>query len=435
MKVSKKYFTIVALHSIIAMGIILLLELRLNSLCGGILYLISLLPLIACMLSENRLFTPLTAAVLFDFSFGLYITHFVNNEKMMRMIDMLAIVVCILLWELISICSLNSAWVRNRFAEIRVEESSFKLMIACLFFAAACAMLFEWKMAGGIPILRADQETFRFTVKYSSLTHILAISNKIVVAVIGCYLINKRRVSIKKDGYLILMMIISELLMIATSMRGEMLFGPAVVFIVFGIRRKIPKKYFILAAIIGVVIVGFVPYIRMSNLYGAAYLRDLKLISTFKSLATLTPLVQTFSCNFSILAQDFLIFPNIEPFGHGDYSILPAIPFVTLGKSLMDLQNQIFNQGFYGGLTATFLATWYADFGYIGMVFQTILMAFWINYVYKMYSKNRNFFTLMWYAYTFYSSLWLVYSNTFDIVYLIYCLVIWIMSKMKLTQG
>ena len=86
MKVSKKYFTIVALHSIIAMGIILLLELRLNSLCGGILYLISLLPLIACMLSENRLFTPLTAAVLFVFSFGLYIAHFVNNEKMMRMI-------------------------------------------------------------------------------------------------------------------------------------------------------------------------------------------------------------------------------------------------------------------------------------------------------------------------------------------------------------
>lgn len=435
MKAPKKYFVMVCVHSIVTVGIIFLLGFGANSLCCGILYLFSILPLIACMISENRLFTPLTAAVFFDFSFGLYIAHFIKNEKMMRLEDMLVIAGCIFLWELISIKSLTIARTGKLFTEIKVKESSFKLMTICLFFIAVCAMLFEWIMAGGIPILRTDQETFRFTVKYSSLTHILAISNKIVVAVIGGYLVNKKKVSIKKDGYLILMMTISELMMIGTAMRGEMIFGPAVVFIVFGIRRKIPKKWFGAAAIVAVIVVGLVPYVRMRNLYGAAYLWDLKTISTFKGLAVLTPLIQTFSCNFSVLAQDLLIFPNTAPFGYGNYSILPAIPFMTLGKSLMNLQNEIFNQGFYAGLTATYLATWYADFGYLGMVFETVIMSVWINYVYKRYSNNRQFFTLMWYSYTFYSSLWLVYNNTFDIIYLIYCSVIWILSKMRITQG
>ena len=216
-------------------------------------------------------------------------------------------------------------------------------------------------------------------------------------------------------------------------MRGEMIYGPAIVFIVYGIKNRISTKWYVLFALFGIIIVGFVPYFRMSRLYGTAYLESLNSIAEYKQLAVLIPFIQTFSANFSILTRDISIFPQIVSFGFGDYSILPAIPVLNLGKSLMNVQNAIFNKGFYGGLTATFLATWYADFGYIGMIIQTMIMAWWNNFVFKKFIKTQQFFTLMWYAYTFYASLWLVYNNSFDIVYIIYCILLWGISKSKIT--
>lgn len=432
MKINKKFLMMILIHAVGMFTSIILIRFGTENMYGGIPYILSILPLVICMIEDNKLFTPLTGAVIFDISFGIYTMHLVNNEELMLFDSSMVLILCIVIWEFIAIISFSYQNKKEISTTIYVNEYSVKVLITFLFIVAVLAMLWEWINAGGIPILQSDQETFRFTVRYNSFTHILAISNKVVVAIIGGFLVNKGKINIKKDFWLIVMMIISELMMIGTAMRGEMIFGPAVVFIVFGIKKKIPKKYYVIAFISAIIVIGLVPYIRMSKLYGVAYLKDLKKISVYKNIAIFTPLIQTFTSNFSILAKDILIFPKIESFGFGDYSILPALPFVDLGKDLMNLQNSMFNKGFYGGLTATFLATWYADFGYIGMVLETIVMAIWINFVYKKYMINRQFFSLMWFSYTLYASLWLVYNNTFDIIYIIYCVIIWGLSKMKI---
>lgn len=432
MKINKKFLMLILIHAVGMFGSVISIRVGTENIYSGILYIFSIIPLVICMIEDNKLFTPLTGAVIFDISFGIYNMHLVINEELMMFNSSMVLILCIIIWEFIAIISFGYQNKKEISTTIHVKEYSIKVLVSFMFVVAVLAMLLEWINAGGIPILRSDQETFRFTVRYNSLTHILAISNKIIVAIIGGLLVCKDKINIKKDFWLIALMIISELMMVGTAMRGEMLFGPAVVFIVFGIKKKIPKKYYVIAGIIAIIVIGLVPYIRMNKLYGVAYLKDLKKISAYKNIAIFTPLIQTFSSNFSILAKDFLIFPTIEPFGLGNYSILPAIPVVDLGKNLMNLQNSIFNKGFYGGLTATFLATWYADFGYIGMIIETIIMSIWINFVYKKYVTNQQFFTLLWFSYTFYSSLWLVYNNTFDIIYIIYCLVIWALSKLKI---
>lgn len=432
MKISKKYFILIVIHAIIMFTVNIFINFGVKNVYGGILYIFSILPIIICMINDNKLFTPLTSAIIFDFSFGIYSLHLVNNEELMSFNQYMVILTCIIIWECIALTSFSTRNDRKIIIEPQLNERSFKLMISCLFIIAVFFMLLEWKLAGGIPILRSDQETFRFTVSYTSLTHILAISNKVVVAIIGGYLVCKKNIEIKNDFLLIVMMIISELLMVGTAMRGEMIFGPAIIFIIYGIKHKIPKRYFFAAGIIAIIIIGLVPYVRMNKLYGTAYLNDLEKISEYKCIAIFIPLIQTFSSNFSILTKDFSVFPKLVVFGFGDYSILPSIPFLDLGKNLMNLQNSIFNKGFYGGLTATFLASWYADFGYIGMFIEVIIMALWINFVYKYYITKHSFLSLLWFSYTFYASLWLVYNNTFDIIYIIYCAVIWCLLKFKI---
>ena len=313
-----------------------------------------------------------------------------------------------------------------------INSSCFTFIVTGLFLISVLSMLFEWKMAGGVPALRSDSETFRFTVSYSSITHIFAIMNKIVAALIGVYFVNKGFISLRKDFLLICEMIISELMMIGTSMRGEIIMAPCIIFIVFAIKKRLPIKYYVIGAVVALAFIGLMPYYRMINTYGASYILNLKSISTYPELYMFTPLYQSFTNNFSILNLDLKIFPEMRSFGYGIYVILPQIPFVELGENLMDIQNQVLNNNFYSGLTATYLATWYADFGYIGCIFSTILFAKITTFAYDKFVREHSLFSLAWYAYVFYSSLWMFYNSTFDFVFICYSLVMWIVLKMKL---
>jgi oligosaccharide repeat unit polymerase len=219
--------------------------------------------------------------------------------------------------------------------------------------------------------------------------------------------------------------------MIGTAMRGEMIFAPCIIFIYYAVRKEISIKYYLLAILLGLFVVGFIPFYRMIVSYGNAYIHSIKSISTYPEIYSLVPIYQTFSNNFLILHFDFEIFPHIASFGYGIYSILPEIPFFDLGSSLMQVQNIVMNNRFYAGLTATYLASWYADFGYIGCFISTIAFALFTNYVYRKYTRERNLFSCVWYAYVFYSSLWLFYNSVFDFVFICYSLVIWLVLRNK----
>lgn len=295
-------------------------------------------------------------------------------------------------------------------------------------------MIFEWYMAGGVPILRSDSETFRFTTSYSSVTHLLAIMNKIVAILIGVFLVNKGKVQLKKDFLLIVELSVAELMMVGTAMRGEMILAPCVIFAFYAIKHKIPFKAYVIAAVVAVVVIGFVPYYRSFQLYGNSYAISIMNISKYPKLFMLTPTYESLTNSFKILNWDLAIFPDEMPYGYGIYAILPQIPFLDLGASLSDVQNQFYNKGFYATLTGTAFSYWYADFGYLGFFIVTILYGCITNFAYKMLILKQDMFSFVWYSYTFYTALWMFYSCTFDQVYVIYSLILFLAMKIRIIK-
>lgn len=406
----------------------------LNGLLAGCLQISSLIVVVVYALKKNKIFTPLLPALILEFAFSLYTLQLVKSYDKFPLGPSILIRFCMYIWYLMTIAqpgfSGKNAW--NEVEIKSINSSKFKKAIYPLFFVAVAMIFFEWYKAGGIPALRSDSETYRFNVSYSSITHILAIMNKIVAMLIGVYFISKEKISLRKDFFLIVAMCISELLMVGTSMRGEMITAPCIIFIAYALKHKIKTKYYIIAGVIGAAVIGAIPIIRMQGLYGTQYLLSQKSISTYPNLYWLTPLYQAFANNFEILKLDFSIFPDIVPFGLGAYGILPQIPFVDLGMSLSDIQNSVLNNGFYAALTGTFFATSYADFGYIGFIIITIFDCWICNLTYRHLLIKKDLFSLALYVYTLYNMMWIFYASTVGSVFLCYAFLIWFTLRTRM---
>lgn len=436
LKVSKKWTTISTINYVLFVCLLALKSINIISdLLAGIICLVVTVIYTYIVILDNKLISPILADLIFDLSFSLYVMMLVKGYYKMTFAQLLTVATCSYIWKIIAGSSFsylnNSIASKIDLKQQYIRPTFFSFIITLLFTISTAAMLFEWKMAGGIPALRSDSEIFRFTTSYTSYTHFLAILNKIVAALIGTYLVNKGKVSIKRDGLLIVEMIIAELLMVGTAMRGEIVFAPCVIFIVFAVKHHISKKIFVVFSAILLIFVGAYPIVRMYSSYGQQYISNLKAISVYPSLFAFTPTYQTLSNNFSILKLDFDIFPNMYPYGYGSYGILPMIPFVDLGKNLSDVQNTVLRNDFYSALTGTFLQPIYADFGYLGCIIGTVIVAGLVTYAYNKYHKEHTLFSLIFCAYVFYESLWIFYAQTFDLVFILYSIIIWIILNTK----
>lgn len=399
---------------------------------SGLIIVINEAFFIVKIIQNKKIFTPIIISSILNVTYGLYVMELVKDYFTMDFLQMFIIIFSTFLWKIMSYFTEKKVKDYEKI-DFQIEfKKDFKTVMMILFIISSIAILYEWKVAGGVPILRSDSETFRFTVSHSPLIHVLGIMNKIVASLIGIYLVIKQKIEFKKDFFIIIEMIIAELLMIGTAMRGEILTAPCVVGIAYFIKNQKSIKYYLLAMILVLVVIGVFPFVRNTNLYGESYKSSLKRISRIESLYYLTPTYQSFATNYSILALDFQIFPDKYEYGYGKYSILKEIPFVDLGRNIMDVQNKVLNNNFYSGLTATYMASWYADFGYLGCIISTILYCGILNVIYKKYKKNTNLFTFILYIYTFYCSLWLFYNSVFNITFVLYSLLIYFSLKLTI---
>lgn len=402
----------------------------------GISYVLFAIVELIILAKENLIFTPILAMILFEFSFGLYSFLLVREYEKFPLTMSLVINFCIFIWMLI--CCLNPFFYPNILNNQKFSLPpirTFKMIIYPLFIIAVACTLLEWQKAGGIPILRADSETFRFKVSLSQITHIFSILNKIICMVIGIYLLAMGKHAISKERSLFLCAIVSELLMIGTAMRGEMIFAPATIFLFWILKKEIKMRYFVIAIVVVFFVIGIMPLLRMYSAYGNAYFDTLKSISVYPNLFYFTPLYQSFANGFRILAIDVTLIPKSIPYGYGAYGFLPYIPFLNLGSSFSVLQNEILNGGFYGALTGSYLQLLFADFGYIGCILGTMLLSILSNIAYKEMCIKKDLSTVSWYILTLYTSLWLFYATTFDETYIFYSLLILIVFRLKLRRN
>ena len=173
--VSSRWLVTIIFQFLIMIIAISFMELRIISglLAGLVCMLVSSIVLMAVFFSK-KLFTPITGAIIFDISFALYIMKLVKNYYDLPYEAMVLVLICMFMWKVITICSPGYK-LRDDINDIQlVKEDTFsvKIILLILFIIALCFTVFEWRMAGGIPIFREDQETFRFSVSYLSLIHI-----------------------------------------------------------------------------------------------------------------------------------------------------------------------------------------------------------------------------------------------------------------------
>ncbi len=382
---------------------------------------------------DRLLFTPFLFPLLYMLFFGFYELKLRINMTEMDSFSKFIIIICMFFW--LTITSLNKYVYRQSeiiSSDYYFDRKSFTQLIYSLFLLSASMMIYEWIRAGGIPVLRDDVEMFRMTVSQSGITHTFAIMMKVLAVLVISFWFSRKG---KKRGFLLsLVVFLSLLFMYGTGNRGELLFIPVVSFLVYSVLFKPNRKLLISGGIFVVFIIAIFPIIRGISMYGDSYLDNYARISRFPKYSFLMPLYDSLAFNFEILNRLFFTFPDIVSWGLGHYTFFVYIPFIGRGETLSQLQNRVWNNNFYGGLTSTFLGTWYADFGYIGCIIGSLLLCYICNRLYKQLIQRRDYCHLVLYSYTFYMVLIGTYSNAFNFVFICYYFLIWFVLKISVKK-
>lgn len=399
---------------------------------GVFLILIGLVRIVR-LYKENLLISPIILSEMLLLSFGLYELHLVTTFDLMDIITKNVIILSIMIWELI--CGFNSIMFtrKNVIGEIEWKKGNTTLgtFISISFVCCALINILEWIYAGGIPIFRPDMETFRFKVVFNSTLHVIAMCMKFIPALIIVYCKFDLKFLLKKHKLIFICLPGSVIFLICTAFRGELMVSLVFIALLFYIYKRPKLKMIVSIGIIFACIMAIYPVLRSYVLYGQTYINDMMSISKYPEVWFLTPLYQTFANAFHILNKDILIFPDIIAYGLGKYSFLSNVPFLHI-ETLAEVQNRVWNNGFYAELTATVFGNFYADFGYIGCVIGLALIAILCNYLYNLFLKKKKIKYLMLYLFVFYKGFQMLYDNTFDFIAILYFLYLWMIFTFKL---
>lgn len=396
----------------------------------GLLIIIFSIQFCIELLKRKMLISPFLPAEVVLICFGLFKMNLVTTMRDMDLGPSIIIVLCIALWQFI--CCFNKYNFKKGDAALifNLNTVNLKVLTYGLFAISAFCILIEWVRAGGIPILQSDAETFRFSVSFNSVWHIMAMSIK-YVPVFGClYWMAKNKISFKRDLLLLFVSLVSILFLIGTAQRGELLSAPAIIIFAYMIYKKPNFKNLIIPILVFVLIMGIYPIYRGYKMYGSSYMTSIAQISNNPTIWFLTPTYQTFAYSFHVLNRDFSTFPSQLSFGYGGYTVLCNIPFLDLHDDLGVVQNRAWNNNFYSELTPTFFGDWYADFGFFGCFLGITLICLLLNKLYSNYVKNKDAMSLALYAFNFYKAICMLYDNTFNFVWICYFALIWGIFRM-----
>lgn len=380
---------------------------------------------IFALIKNKLLFTPLVFPNVYLALFGLYELKLRLGMTEMSIEKKFVITTCMLIWVVICI---SSKAMFNRvpvYSDYRFSYPKLKRWLFVLSGISISMMLYEWYLAGGIPALQTNSELFRMQVSQSGITHTLAIMIKIVAVLIEAYWISGKSKKQPKSRAFIFLYLIALMMMWGTANRGEMLFIPVVGLIILWTKYPPKKRKVLMLSIAGLVVLAVYPAVRGYGMYGRSYFLQYAAVSKYPELGWFMPLYGTLAFNFEILNKLFITFPKAVPWGMGQYTILCRIPFLNIGEELWIVQNEVWNNGFYGALTSTYMGPWYADFGVIGCYLGTVIICSINVYLYKKLVRKKSFGALVLYAYLFYITLVGSYGDAFNFVTVCYTILIW----------
>lgn len=307
-----------------------------------------------------------------------------------------------------------------------VKVSSFLILISFL------ASSYEFYKFGGIPLFTPNLEVVRFQVRISGYIHMLSILSRIVVIIIGSYWIGKNEINFKNEKVLIFNFILAFTLLLFTGFRGEIIVPIAILVIQYFLTNKINYKIIFISSIVIVLVLGIWPIFRNISSYGETYIYNLKNISRNPNLFFLMPLFSTFAMNFEVLRKLTLTFPSLVNYGYGYYTFLQPFSVILPGvklPSIYDVQNIVWDTGFYSGLTSTYLGTLYADGGVFFILIFNLLLGILITLLYNYMIKANKWSLIGVYSYIYYLILLGIYSYGFTIDNILYTIMIYFVYR------
>lgn len=382
------------------------------------------------LIRKTMLMSSLTPPSFFSLCFGLYLLSLDKTISSMNDVSVTWMFVAITIWELICCWRLDFSIDKGKTLELQCNVSPrvYKTVVLTLFALSACTMILEWAIAGGIPVLRDDAETFRFTVSFNTYAHILAISIKFIPLLCAIGYLFFGGLWIKNNKSVPAVAVLSIVFLVGTAQRGELLCSVSLALFALMIFKPIPKRYIVILVAAMIFVMGFYPIFRNYVMYGDYYINNIISISNYPDVWFLTPLYETLAYNLHILNQVTSIFPDVRDFGYGTYSILSYIPFVDLGQSLSQVQNEVWDIDFYGALVSTAFGPWYADYGYIGWIILAIFLALLSTVAQNSMGRRRTPASVALYSYVLYNCFMASYANTFDQVFVFYSVLLFLIS-------
>lgn len=395
----------------------------------GILMILITIVYIFNLAVDKLLFTPLLFPNVYLMLFGLYQLKWRLGMTIMQIENKSIIVFAMILWYFVASFSPEVfKGMHLKEMDFEINHSRFKAIIYVLAPISVGLLFFEWTRAGGIPALRSDSETFRMQVSQNGIVHTLALMIKVLGMLILVYWFTRNKHQNKGIG-LSIIFILSLVLMYGTANRGELMFIPVVGFLIYAAKNPPRLSMLFVCGILFISVLAIYPAVRGYQMYGKSYFAQYAVVSRYPMLAGCMPLYGTLAYNFEILNRVMQTFPSVVPYGWGQYSIFCYIPFFDLGKELWVVQNEVWNTGFYGALTSTFMGTWYADFGKLGCIIGTMFYCGMSVYLYRKLIIRKNYKSLVLYSYTFYMILVGAYSNAFSFVFVCYfCLIVFVLN-------
>jgi oligosaccharide repeat unit polymerase len=299
------------------------------------------------------------------------------------------------------------------------------IVVLIILFAIAALARFMIYYSSGIPLFSKDIMSSRLEASEGGYIGEIGNSTEVVfmVAFAGLLLFKKKR------SPFVALFLITLLLSILTGTRTSLFRQciPAIVLYHYMV-KKIPMKTFVIFALIGLIFIGSVSFVRLYSEWGALALDELQDENIKPAFFWLYYVARDFKHGPWGLSQVLEMIPSKFPYQYGKMHITPFL-FPLPGKQQAPgvVFKEMADLEFRGvGMAATMLGAQYADFGVLGIILGMFGVGFLFEYVYIVAKRKKHPFYYLVYGVLFVTLALGIRTNylNFEIIWMIFLLVL-----------
>lgn len=276
-----------------------------------------------------------------------------------------------------------------------------------------CAGFLLMVHRGGVPILQHRFGVARVTALGSGFVTLPFYDGcyfAMFLSTIGWAELPRRR------SWAVLVWLAGLVALASTGNRGPVLVPLAVLVLASSVRRERPPSLFSLyaGALAGLSFIALAGTLRDARDFGPGHFAELRAMGVAPALVWLWPVYAYMHSPLGMLAFVVRQIPTWTPFQYGGLVLDPLFSILRPGHHhssdyfFRGLLNASFNTGY--GLPATFMATFYADAGLIGVLLGSALMGLWCRLSYLNVRRLRTPYHALQYGWVMQAALLSIYG-------------------------